>query len=114
MSVPLLSSEKRPSSFIDDGHPSLSISSLSGHRRGWPLHCVSAWHLSTAPSEQLHLYLTDSTVISAKGHNLSEIIDALEEGKGGKLVEHGPQFEALASSRAYIVSLDVEQQTVGE
>ena len=117
----------KDASFTGTDTPTLAVRFLDGRRVGWPLSTLASWEFK--PS----IFVTDSAPDSGRLQNVQElslivgyfpskrkrvvpglaldrIVDVLDLGNGGVLVERGERYRALAKPDVpYIDSILVEE-----
>jgi hypothetical protein len=103
------SAEQAPASFSDNGCPTLTLEMSDGRRYGWPLHLLACWAFSPGNDQRLELTLGDGESVSLRGVNLDEITEALDQGKGGQIMERDLRYLPLASKgRAFVTEISVK------
>jgi hypothetical protein len=117
----------KDASFTGTDAPTLAVRFLDGRRVGWPLSTLASWEFK--PS----IFVTDSVPESGRLQNVQElslivgyfpskrklvvhglaldrVVDVLDLGNGGVLVERGERYRALAKpDEPYIDSIAVEE-----
>lgn len=117
----------KDASFTGTDAPTLAVRFLDGRRIGWPLSTLASWEFNpsifvndTAPEsgrlqnvQELSLivgYFPSKRKLVVHGLALDRIVDVLDLGNGGVLVEKGERYRALAKPDVpYIDSIAVEE-----
>lgn len=116
----------KDASFTGTDAPTLAIRFLDGRRVGWPLSTLASWEFKPSifvsdeatPGklqnvQELSLivgYFPSKRKLVVHGLALHRIVDVLDLGNGGVLVERGERYRSLAKpDEPYIDSISVEE-----